>query len=203
MAPQHMKLMEGDEINVTEDTLVKAGYNLNPEQLEAMRKKAGRLISIRFFGEESDRAFSFTSIDNRKSKIDALLIKAGLYNSFLLVCGPQLIITSSGTIVPDAEECERCKNQPGPFEHCMRWKGYFYNCCGNCKWHDMANSCELDKRFEPVKDLPPPVRRGQQSQDGKYKLRHWRQAWRRTRWDSRHGETEEGKEPGERDSAGG
>ncbi|SMR50844.1 unnamed protein product [Zymoseptoria tritici ST99CH_1A5] len=139
MAPQHMKLMEGDEINVTEDTLVKAGYNLNPEQLEAMRKKAGRLISIRFFGEESDRAFSFTSIDNRKSKIDALLIQ------------------SRGTIVPDAEECERCKSQPGPFEHCMRWKGYFYNCCGNCKWHDMANSCELDKRFEPVKDLPPPV----------------------------------------------
>ncbi|SMY30042.1 unnamed protein product [Zymoseptoria tritici ST99CH_1A5] len=134
-----MKLMEGDKINVTEDTLVKAGYNLNPEQLEAMRKKAGRLILIRFFGEESDRAFSFTSIDNRKSKIDALLIQ------------------SRGTIVPDAEECERCKSQPGPFEHCMRWKGYFYNCCGNCKWHDMANSCELDKRFEPVKDLPPPV----------------------------------------------
>ncbi|SMR60708.1 unnamed protein product [Zymoseptoria tritici ST99CH_1E4] len=139
MAPQHIKLIEGDKINVTEDTLVKAGYNLNPEQLEAMRKKAGRLISIRFFGEESDRAFSFTSIDNRKSKIDALLIQ------------------SRGTIVPDAEECERCKSQPGPFEHCMRWKGYFYNCCGNCKWHDMANSCELDKRFEPVKDLPLPV----------------------------------------------
>ncbi|SMR62570.1 unnamed protein product [Zymoseptoria tritici ST99CH_1E4] len=111
MAPQHMKLMEGDEINVTEDTLVKAGYNLNPEQLEAMRKKAGRLISIRFFGEESDRAFSFTSIDNRKSKIDALLIQ------------------SRGTIVPDAEECERCKSQPGPFEVCSSIP-HLYNAYG-------------------------------------------------------------------------
>ncbi|SMR58986.1 unnamed protein product [Zymoseptoria tritici ST99CH_1E4] len=177
MAPQHMKLMEGDEINVTEDT----GYNLNPEQLEAMRKKAGRLISIRFFGEESDRAFSFTSIDNRKSKIDALLIQ------------------SRGTIVPDAEECERCKSQPGPFEVSLHaLEGYFYNCCGNCKWHDMANSCELDKRFEPVKDLPPPVperttKSGRKVQAPGTGARHGGGP------DGIHGsgETEEGKEPGE------
>ncbi|SMY20757.1 unnamed protein product [Zymoseptoria tritici ST99CH_1A5] len=140
MAPQHMKLMEGDEINVTEDTVIGEGrLQPQPRTARSYAQKGRSPYLNPVLWEESDRAFSFTSIDNRKSKIDALLIQ------------------SRGTIVPDAEECERCKSQPGPFEHCMRWKGYFYNCCGNCKWHDMANSCELDKRFEPVKDLPPPV----------------------------------------------
>ncbi|SMR62253.1 unnamed protein product [Zymoseptoria tritici ST99CH_1E4] len=140
MAPQHMKLMEGDEINVTEDTLVKAGYNLNPEQLESYAQK-GRspYLNPVLLGRRAIELLALQASTTARARSMLYLFKAAVPSS-------QTRRNASGARVSRDLSSIACAG-----------RATFTTVVATASGHDMANSCELDKRFEPVKDLPPPV----------------------------------------------